>query len=453
MKEHYITFVALAATAIATSCSSDDVVTEQPQETRQETADSKTVTLTASVDEGQTRVGLTKDTDGKTASFYWNNGDAISVQTTSGDSFSNERFTSTASTGDKTATFTAEVTGTVGKYAVYPYNKNHKLTSEKELTYNLPDTYKYEKVESNIFSKDDSYPSNPTNVPMLGIISDNNIKFSCLGGLAVIRIDRMPATSGTLTVTADQQLSGNFTVADVSADKAQITSKTGDLSDEEKKVTFTFNGATKEAVGVFYLPLAPGTYSNVTVKVSYGDNASQTFNHGDLTISRATVKAIALTMDYEFALSDCKIIWSDNGENKTAGTWDANTGKFFAGTNSGAGWEATNDKPWNLQNYHYLIVEIGSESSFADTNYAFRIHNGGFWDKDKSYSLVYDFKNNQYKIDLTQSITYEIDNNGTKTQQTLDLSKTTCIDFWGMVTDTSKYVYIKRVYATNQSIE
>ena len=152
MKNKYFSFVALAAAALATSCASDDLA-----EQKQEQNEPRTVTLTASVNEGQTRVGMTKDED-NTASFYWHNSDKILVQTKTGESYTGTAFSITgddAKDGDPNATFTGEVTGTVGTYAVYPYSESqkHSFTGEKALTYNLPATYTYDKVESNIFSK------------------------------------------------------------------------------------------------------------------------------------------------------------------------------------------------------------------------------------------------------------------------------------------------------------
>ena len=152
MKNKYISFVALAAAALATSCASDDLA-----EQKQEQTDTRTVTLTASVNEGQTRVGMTKG-ENSTASFYWHKNDQIFVQTKNGDSYTGTAFSITgddAKDGDPNATFTGEVTGTVGSYAVYSYSESqkHSFTGEKALTYNLPATYTYNKVESNIFSK------------------------------------------------------------------------------------------------------------------------------------------------------------------------------------------------------------------------------------------------------------------------------------------------------------
>ena len=294
MKNKYFSFVALAAAALATSCASDDLA-EQKQEQNQK--GTHTMTLTAAVNEGQTRVGMTKGED-NTASFYWHNSDKILVQTKTGESYTGTAFSITgddAKDGDPNATFTGEVTGTVGSYAVYPYNESHSFTGETALTYNLPASYTYTSVETNIFSKTTdgttAYPSNPTNMPMLGTISDKSISFKCLGGLAVIRVDKMPITSGTLTVSANEKLSGNFEV-DLSATDAQIATTTA--SDGNNTVTFTFSGATEGKAGVFYLPLATGSYTNFQVTLSDNSDYYQDVSIGSLTISRAGVTAVPI---------------------------------------------------------------------------------------------------------------------------------------------------------------
>ncbi len=278
-KNKHITFVALAAAVIATSCTSDDIAGQKQSQTG-----SQTVTLTASVNEGQTRVGMTKE--GTSAKFYWHKGDKISVLTTDGTTFSNTEFSTTDEDGTTSAAFTGEVTGTVAGYALYPYNKDYKFDGTAAPTYNLPSEYTYTTVESNIFSKDNSYPSNSTNIPMLGKITDGSIAFKHIGGLAVIRIDKMPATSGTLTVAADQQLSGDFTVSDLSGTPT-IATTTG--SSSNNTVTFSFSGAASGSAGVFYLPLATGSYSGVKIEI-----ANSTVDYGTLEVARAGVTAIGL---------------------------------------------------------------------------------------------------------------------------------------------------------------
>ncbi len=289
MKNKYMTFVALAATALATSCTSDDLA-----EQKQNQGEPRTVTLTASVaDDNTTRVAMTKD--GNKASFCWQWGDRILVQTVDNDTYSGAEFVTYPDEGATTATFEGEVTGTVGKYAVYPYSANHEFTSATALTFNLPARYFDYKPETNIFDVDGFYPLNSTNMPMLGTIADGKISFKPLGGLAVIRIDQMPATSGTLTVTSDnQQLSGNFTVSDLSATEPVIA--TSDSYDTSKKeVTFYFYSAQEGCAGVFYLPLATGEYTSLEIKIET-DSDARTFSYGRLAVARKGITAIPLSM-------------------------------------------------------------------------------------------------------------------------------------------------------------
>ncbi len=284
MKNKHITIVALAAAALATSCASEDIA--EPQ--KQNQGEPKTVTLTASVNEAQTRVGMTKN-DSK-ASFYWHEDDKIFVQTVNGSSYTGTEFSITGTTGDATsATFTGQITeGEVAGYAVYPYDsgkQQHSFTDEKALTYVLPASYDSYTVGSNIFSN-----TTPTNMPMLGTIADGKISFKCLGGLAVIRIASMPAAEGTLTVTADQQLSGSFEV-NLSADTPELATTSNVTNDDDKKVTFNFTGAETGEVGVFYLPLATGSYSGVKITIS---GQTEAINYGSLSVARKSVTAIPL---------------------------------------------------------------------------------------------------------------------------------------------------------------
>ncbi len=306
MKKNYMLFVALAVAA-TTSCTSDDEA--QGTDTTPD-GGARTVTLTASTPApdgekpaaGKARVGLTK-TSSTTATFHWQENDKILVQTKSDGTYGQAEFAlEGTATGSTSATFKGELTGSVGKYAVYPYSAAHKFdtSSETKLTYNLPSSYTYATVESGIFSKTENgsttYRTTQTNIPMLGTITDSKVAFKILGGLAVIRIDNMPATAGTLTVTADQQLSGDFTVSDMSATDAAIATSSSTSSDNT--VTFGFSGATEGSAGVFFLPLATGTYSDLKITVATGSK-TQAVNYGDLTIARCDVTAIALTTDSE----------------------------------------------------------------------------------------------------------------------------------------------------------
>ena len=290
MNNKCFTFVALAAAALAASCASDD-------QAEQKQGEPKTVELTASLNGGKStakRVGMAMGDDSN-ASFYWHKGEAIFVQTKSGDNYSGTEFTTDAETGATSATFKGTVAAgsELGTYAVYPYSASHKFTTATALTYNLPAAYTYSKVESNIFSKTENavttYPANNTNIPLVGNIADDKIAFKHIGGLAVIRIDNMPAAEGTLKITANEQLSGDFS-CDLSASQPVIATTT---ASGNNTVTFTFSNATQNAAGVFYLPLATGSYSGVKIEMTYG-SAPQTVNYGNLYVPRAGVTAIPL---------------------------------------------------------------------------------------------------------------------------------------------------------------
>ncbi len=329
MKNKYMTFVALAAVALATSCASDDLA-----EQKQNQSEPQTVTLTASVaDDNTTRVGMTKD--GTTAKFYWQSDDKILVQTQKDGNYSGAAFTATVNASDNTkAEFTGDIAeGTaVAGYAVYPYSENQKHTfatsNANELTYVLPATYTNYTPATQIFGNDGI----STNMPMFGKIESGKITFKHLGGLAVIRVDKMPAESGTLTITADQQLSGNFTVSDLSADGAQIATTTA--SGDNGKVTFTFSGASTGNVGVFYLPLATGTYTNVKIALSCG-TVNQTKNWSTLTINRTQITALPMAMNtvingYVFVDLGLSVLWA---ETNVGASTAADFGNYYSCNN------------------------------------------------------------------------------------------------------------------------
>ena len=278
--------VAFAAMAFATSCSSDSGA---------DGGGGQAVGLTASLDDSTaTRVGMTKEADNKVA-FYWHSGEAMFVQTCGDSTYGGAKFTTNTETGKVEAKFTGCVASgyTLGSYAVYPYSDSHKFASKTSLTYNLPAAYTYNKVEGNIFSKttdgSTTYPENSSNVPLVGKIVNGDVDFKHIGGLAVVRIDKMPAAEGTLTVTANQQLSGDFSV-DLSADEPKMTTTT---SSDNNSVTFTFSNATTNEVGVFYLPLATGSYSGLKIAVDCGSTNS-TVDYGSLEMTRAKVTVVPL---------------------------------------------------------------------------------------------------------------------------------------------------------------
>ncbi len=379
----------LTAAALCTSCSTDNLAEQQQQ--GQQTGE-KAVSLTATMDEAVTRAGIGKDaTSAGKALCYWHKGDQILVQTkTTGGAFSGTKFYTTDATGSTTATFWGEsLSGaTLGKYALYPYNEKHQFADDGKFIYNLPATYTYTTVGQEIFSntEDDgtnTYPTNSTNVPMLGTIDseNNSIHFSHIGGLVVIRIDKMPFEAGTLTVSADQQLSGNF-AGDVTTTAAPVIATTStDVSEADKQVAFTFSGATADGVGVFYLPIATGEYTNLTIKISDSDAANtQTIPYGTLTATAAAnVWAISLTT-HNGKLWNCQTLGKNRYQINGHVFVDLglDSGLLWATTNVGAtsesdygsyfAWgETIDDGTWSWDTYKYgtsdNITKYNSTSS------------------------------------------------------------------------------------------
>ncbi len=339
MKKTYKFLSAVAVTAaLCTSCSTDDITAQQQTETTE-------TSLTATLGETSTRAGINASS-GNTHTLYWHNNDQILVRTKGTDgTYSQAKFdiAQGTATGVTSATFQGRVSmkTQIDTYAVYPYNENHEFTGEKSLTFNLPSEYNYETVESGIFPKDGAYRTTHTNVPMIGTIADGTAKFKHLGGLLVIRIDKMPSESGKIFVNADQRLTGNFTVEDLSASDVQISTDVAADQDDGNEVIFTYSNATKGGVGVFYLPVPTGSYTNLQVGMSNGVGNYLTADYGSLKVDRADIIAIPVYQDSDGTYYSC--------------TYEVNGHKFIdLCLPSGLLWAETN---------------IGAETAADDGNY------------------------------------------------------------------------------------
>ena len=278
MNQKYIlhSVAVLAVAALATACSSEDELTDKTS------GNKETVNITAY--QPSTRVGFDSNGDG-----YWQEGDKIGVWSTGESKFSTFTIVS-EDVGKASATFSGTVTDGIGKYAVYPFNVRHSL-SENTLTYYLPSSYTYTSVDQTFFPEGKN--GNSFRMPMYGIVSDDNtVSFKHLGGVICLKIDKMPAESGTVKVTeASNQLCGTFT-ATLTDDAPEI--KTTQAT-SNNSVKFTYSGATADATGVFYLPVAIGTY-NLTIQVYDGSKVSTT--NATVGIERSTLKVMNIKTDY-----------------------------------------------------------------------------------------------------------------------------------------------------------
>ena len=336
---------AVAVAALASACSSDSVV-EVPENTP---GKAEKVTLVANQPGGGTRVGFTKEEDG-TGKAYWQEGDAIGVWSNGDGKFSSFGIASGA--GEATATFSGTVTDGVGKYAVYPYNEKHGI-QDNALTYYLPEKYTYTSVDQTV--SPEGKDGNSFNMPMLGKITDGQtVSFSHLAGVFCLKIDKMPAGSGTVIVTSSgKQLCGAFT-ASLADTNPEITTTT---SETDNAVTFVYSGAVADKPGIFYLPAATGSYT-LTVAVS-GDKKFSTTTH-EVKMVRGGLQVVNVTTEYTSATTN------DDG------TYTINGHKFIdLGLPSGLLWAETNigaTAACDDGNY-YAWGETAPKSDYSDATY------------------------------------------------------------------------------------
>ncbi len=316
IKELLKTGVMVVVAFFAAACStSDDAINENGNNTSDSTR-THTVTFTATIG-ANTRTGMVNDGDGY-VSFYWHKGDAIGIQTKDERGhYSVAKFTTDCETGSKTATFTGEVDWgwELQTYAVYPCPKVGLTFSENSVKITTKSEYEYMNVDEGapdtiIFPETDNdtttYPTHSTSMPMLGTISGDNITFKHLGGLAVIRIDNMPYADGQLSIEADEHLNGEYTVSDLSANEAQIT--TSNESGGLASVQFYIRDAKVGSPAVFFLPLATGTYNNLELTFAYGgpNGINYKIPYGSLTIGRGEIHAISLTTNSKGVLRNVR---------------------------------------------------------------------------------------------------------------------------------------------------
>ena len=264
----------LAVAALATACSSEDELTDKTS------GNKETVTITAY--QPSTRVGFDSNGDG-----YWQEGDKIGVWSWLNGESKSSPFTIESGYGTASATFSGTVTGEGTQYAVYPYNDQHYHDfTEDKLYYYLPSSYTYTKVGQDYSQKD----GNSFCMPMLGIIRDNEVTFGHMGGVICMKIDKMPAESGTVTVKeASNKLCGSFKIVYKSVREISTSE-----SNSCNTVTFTYSGATVGKPGVFYLPVATGTYT-LTVTVAGGEVTNEVTTKA-LSMERGHLKKVNITL-------------------------------------------------------------------------------------------------------------------------------------------------------------
>ncbi len=249
--------------------------------------------------------------------IYWQKDDKIGVVASGSESLYPLSVES-RSANMQSATFGGEIEGELGGYAVYPYNEGHKI-SGTTLTYHLPSEYTCNGIDTDWVANSDKIDASKSkaNFALLAKITEvadasseesaetssgtgtsssaATATFNHLGGLLCIKIDKMPSSTCTLTLTADKKICGDFNV-DLTDSQPEIESD--DASSTDNVVTVNTSGGILNEACVYYIPMPIGEY-NVTVELSYGlikgkENASCTATK-KVEIERAKIKRITIT--------------------------------------------------------------------------------------------------------------------------------------------------------------
>lgn len=289
MRNKHLFGMALAAVMTA-ACSYVDEPVDAPR--------SGGLSATVEGSRSSTRAGFAED-----GAFYWSNKDYLGVTTSDCmTSFSTLELTSGGGTAK--AGFEGTVLGEIKGYAIYPVSDYHRL-NDKTLTYHLPETYIYKQVDADYFTTTQG-DGNSFNPPMWGSIIDNGnnkaVTLQHLGGVLCVKIPEMPVEAGTFILSADEQITGNFT-ADLSVSEPVIATPTEEGAaatatsavSGNNEVTIAFSGASQGSHGVFYVPVPTGTYHNVRVKVTDGTTAKVNVVAGVYTVNRKDLKKIEPT--------------------------------------------------------------------------------------------------------------------------------------------------------------
>lgn len=259
-----ITYISLLTIALTWSaCSDNEMLDSSP-------LPEGNLTVQATIDNGQpaarTHIYNTSN------NLFWTPGDEIGVYGTTGN---NIKFFSVETNNQKTARFSGSFPNSdTPVYAYYPYSatEGDGLSGEGNKTWNvtLPENIEFARLE-------DASPVGAdrmgTNAPMIATSYDSEGKafaFKHVCGLMRITIASIPADAASLVITsADQNISGKCTIADITASSPQLTPPTGG----NKTVTITLPQTETYGEKTFYIPLPVATYSKLTMELKKADDS------------------------------------------------------------------------------------------------------------------------------------------------------------------------------------
>ena len=242
-------FGIILCAGIFTACNNEDLF--------EQGSSIKTLKVSTESELVGSRAGMESD-----GSFFWHEADKIGALMSN-----NEVLPMTLKEGDggkSSGNFEITTNLSFGNYAIYPYSTNHDLTSEGELTFNLPSSYDYGEV---IGEKENSF-----NIAMWGALENGGVSFKHLGGVFKIYVHNLPVGDDMQFIfkTDGKRIAGDFE-ADLTDDEPILETAAATAGDDQ--VIISFKNATANASGVFYIPAPVGDYPVINVTLKNGDEA------------------------------------------------------------------------------------------------------------------------------------------------------------------------------------
>ena len=196
----------------------------------------------------------------------WTEDDIISIF----DGSYNNKFTITSEAGGSSASFAGKALESAPVYlALYPYSATAECNTEaKTITSVLPSEQKVTKEAT--FA--------PMVNPSVAVASGNQLTFKNVASILQVDVANLAEgqTVTEISASADGRLAGAFTV-DASAEKPSAVAVS---STNNYGVKLTPEGVTDlngDGVYSYSLVVLPGSYSGLTVTVTYSDGAKSTF--------------------------------------------------------------------------------------------------------------------------------------------------------------------------------
>ena len=200
----------------------------------------------------------------------WTEDDIISIF----DGSYNNKFTITSEAGGSSASFAGKALESAPVYlALYPYSATAECNTEaKTITSVLPSEQKVTKEAT--FA--------PMVNPSVAVASGNQLTFKNVASILQVNVANLAEgqTVTEISASADGRLSGAFTV-DASAETPSAVAVS---SINNYGVKLTPEGVTdlnNDGVYSYSLVVLPGSYSGLTVTVTYSDGAKSTFTASD----------------------------------------------------------------------------------------------------------------------------------------------------------------------------